>query len=446
MVGNDGLFKHDDAIRYAKSVNFTTELGKGTIGDSLMGMKAKHPSLDLVIPFLRVPLNLTRTAIRYTPLLGQLHDHMLSKHLSRNADEVARVKGEMVMGTALWGTAIYLASSGQITGGGPTNKAERDALLATGWRPYSLVSTDESGKTRYIEFRRFDPLATIYGLAADFSDMGQYLSDEDKDGLASVMVMALANNITSKTYLQGIADVSRALTGGTTTGSFLRSKAASLVPNIAARYASADDVYMREARTILDAFKRRIPGFSDTLPPRRDILGSPMTPPPGYMPFVDTSRPGLANNVSQFASPVAMNTKTSDVVRLEMANLKHGFSPPPIKMNGVDLTLLKNRNGQDAYDRLMELTGEIKIGSKDVHAALDELVRSDYYKRLPAPEGRNDNDNARIRAMTKVLSRYRQAARLQVMREFPELKAAATGQGRPTLTSRDNPILQALNR
>lgn len=439
-------FKHEDAIRYAKSINFTTELGKGTIGDSLMKMKAQHPILDLVIPFVRVPTNLLRTTIRYTPLLGQLQEGYLRRVLSKNPDEVLRARGEMVMGAALWGTAAYMAASGQITGGGPVNKGERDALMATGWRPYAFVSKDEQGRTVYTEFRRFDPMASIFGMAADFTEVGAYLAEDDRDSFAAAAVMSVANNLTSKTYLQGISDVARALTGGTNGASVLRSKVASFVPNILARSAGADDPYMREVRTTMDAIKRRIPGYSETLAPRRDLLGSPMTPPAGLLPFTDPTQTGPMQSFARMASPVNVGVRTSDAVANEMAALKHGFSPPARKMNGIDLTLLKNRNGQDAYDRLMELTGEIKIGSKDVHAALDELVRSDYYKRLPAPEGRNDNDNARIRAMTKVLSRYRQAARLQVMREFPELKAAATGQGRPTLTSRDNPILQALNR
>jgi len=444
VVGNE--FFHDDAIRYAKSINFTTELGKGTLGNWLMDGKARHPWMDMIIPFVRVPTNIVRTAIRMTPGASQLWEKYVGRNLDRTPDEIARQKGELLVGSTLWGYSMYLAASGQITGGGPTNKAERDALMATGWRPYSLISQDEQGRTIYTEFRRFDPFATVLGIAADMSEGWSQFRQGERDQLSTIAVMALANNLTSKTYLQGITELSRALTGGQSGEAYLRNKASSFIPNFAARYATADDPYMREVRTLTDAFKRRLPGYSTDLAPRRDLLGQPVSPPPGFMLFNDPTSTGPETAFSRAVSPVAFSARTPDVVRNEMSNLAHGFTPPARKMDGIDLTTLKSKSGQDAYDRLQELTGTLKINGKDLQSALEAFITSDRYRNLPEPESRADNDNPRIRAISRIMSRYRQAARVRLYQEFPELRAARRGEDRPVLTSNDNPLLQALNR
>lgn len=449
-AGDQAGFVHEDAIEYSKSVNFTTDLVYG-YGDSLMKMKNKHPSLDLIIPFIRVPTNLIRTAIRFTPGLGQLQEKYLNKMyaqagVSRSADAAMRARGEMVIGAAVWGYAAYLAASGQVTGGGPVNKAERDALLATGWRPYSFVNTDENGKTSYTEFRRFDPMATVLGLSADFAEMGAYLEDGQRNDLASAMVMALANNLSSKTYLQGISEAARALTGGQQASSYFRNKVASFVPNALARTASADDDYMREVRSVMDAIKRRVPGYSEDLPPRRDVLGSPMTPPPGYIPFTDTLSPGAAQRFSRMTSPVTMNAQTDDAVRLEMAALAHGFSVPAKKKHGVDLTLLRKADGQDAYDRLQEIASTTRINGRTLHESLSGLIGSKSYQSLRPSEGREDRNNPRILAINRVISAYRRVASQQLYREYPELRQALVAERTRSAPSQSNELLAALNR
>ena len=445
-ASHDGIsFKHEDAVRYAKTSTFSQDLVYG-FGKWLQDGKSKFPLLDLVIPFIKVPTNLLRTTIRYTPGLNLLQERTMAKFLSRSPEEVARAKGEMLLGVTIWAYAGYLAASGQVTGGGPQSKAERDALLATGWRPYSFQTVDENGKTVYTEFRRFDPMASILGLAADFGEIGAYVSEGERDKLAAMMTMALANNVSSKTYLQGISEVARAMTGGTNAESLFRNKVASFVPNALARGASADDDYMREVRSVMDAIKRRVPGYSETLAPRRNVLGEPVTPPSGYLPFTNTLDDGTGQRIARMTSPIGLSQKTSDLVKNEMANLAHGFSMPAKSVNGVDLTLVRLPSGQDAYDRLVELSGTVELNGKTLQQSLEDIISSDSYTALPEPEGRSDNSNPRIKVISRVISSYRRLARQQLYQEMPELRQMVLGKSGNSLTARDNPVLQALNR
>jgi hypothetical protein len=423
-----GNLIHEDAAQYAQSLTFQQDLVYG-IGKSLQDLKGKHPWLDLVIPFVKTPTNLIRMAVEMTPGLGQLQarkraTEYAKKGISQSKDEVLRSRGLQVMGAAVWASAAYMAASGQITGSGPSNTQERKALMATGWKPYSLISTDENGKVSYIEFRRFDPLSTILGIAADYAEASAYMSDADKDHFAAKAVRSLAENFLSKTYLIGLTEGLKAITQPDQFGAkYLRQRLASFVPNFLARGVQADDEVMREPRTILEAIKARTP-LAYQLDPRRNLLGEVITPTPGYLPFMDTDMPGMANYISRVASPAAHSYRVDDAVKSEMAELRYGFSEPTRKFAGADLTALVHPSGNSAYDRLRELSGTLKIGGLTLHERLNKLVTSTQYQRLPMPAEAGDGMNPRVTMIRRVIAAYQGRARTQLTREMPQLLEA----------------------
>lgn len=462
---------HEDAIRYAKASTRSQDLLYG-FGETLMQAKRQHPWLDLFVPFVKAPTNLIRSAVRMTPVVGQiqsgwalpsavhsafdrlpvlrgLSEHWKARLASHSRDEVLRARGEMALGTAAWTYFTYLAASGQITGGGPVNPQERAVLMQTGWRPYSLALRGEDGKTSYIEYRRFDPFSTIAGFAADLASASAYMQDDEKDQLATAAILSVANNFSSRTYLKSIADAAKTLTAdnrGEAAKKYLQDRVAGLVPNILAKGVAGDDPAMREARTMLEAVQRRLPFMSQDLAPRRNILGEVITPTPGYLPFVDTQTPGLANFVSRFASPAAFSREVDDDVIGEMAKLSYAFSMPSQRLQGVDLTLYTNGK-QDAYDRYLELTGTVRLDGKTLSQALSRVIRSPEYAKAPEPVDRSEMFNPRVKMIRAVLGEYRDAARRKILREYPEVGQAirglaSEGTGKPE----QSPVLQKLVR
>ncbi|MFR4119810.1 MAG: hypothetical protein ACLT2T_13990 [Bilophila wadsworthia] len=95
-----------------------------------------------------------------------------------------------------------MAHSGQITGSPPKDNKLRQALEATGWQPYSIKVGD-----KYLSYRRLDPAGMFLGIAADLAVAGQYLNKDQYDDAVSMAVAALSNNVTSKTYMQGISEL-----------------------------------------------------------------------------------------------------------------------------------------------------------------------------------------------------------------------------------------------
>jgi hypothetical protein len=418
-----GTFKHLDAVRFSQSVNFSQDLFYG-LGNTLMEAKNKHPWLDLILPFVKAPTNLLRSAARMLPGIGQVQYAIQRRYAPMTRDEILRARGEQLLGSAIAGTAAYLAVSGQLTGGGPSNLEERRRLQETGWRPYSFVYHNADGTRDYIEYRRFDPFSSVLGIISDYVEIGGYLSDVERDDIGTKIASAISNNISNKTYLAGLNETLRAIMQPDQFGKrAVQNRLANLIPNFFGRLNTSNEEEIKELRGYLDGVKRRIPGMSDELPPRRDILGEVITPSPGFLPFVDTTDPGLKNKLSRIASPMAFSRRGTDRVREEIASMAFGFSPPDRRMNGIDLTLVRS-NGREAYDRYLELTGDVTIQGRTVHEALDALIGSERYQRIPRPQTAGDRDNLRVQLLNRVLRRYRETAKRQLLREFPEIENA----------------------
>ena len=107
-----------------------------------------------------------------------------------------------------------------------------------------------------------------------------------------------------------------------------------------------------------------------------------------------------------------------------MVRIGAAFQPPRETSNGVDWTGYKNEGGQNAYDRWMELHGQVQIGGRTLRQALERTIASRSYQRLPAT-GVDDLDSPRVAALRRIVSRYRSVAQRQTMQEYPDLSSDA---------------------
>ena len=95
--------------------------------------------------------------------------------LAKGGAERDEVLGRLLFGSSVMTTVGILAGGGNITGAGPTNPNERRALMATGWRPYSLKIGDA-----YYSYNRFEPVGILFGIAADMQEIGNYVFNESE--------------------------------------------------------------------------------------------------------------------------------------------------------------------------------------------------------------------------------------------------------------------------
>jgi hypothetical protein len=416
------------AREIAREATFTRDLRSDREG--IEGMSAKvqlmvsqHPSLRILIPFVRTPANLLLYFGQRTPITGVMYAtpglNRISTRFSRDiasGDPVRRAQaiGRISTGSVITMSAIVAAATGVITGSGPKDPEERAYLMKAGWQPYSV----KVGNT-YISYRKMDPFASFFGIAADLHEAYANADDAQKSALEVTLkglVAAVANNIANKTYLTGIVTAANAVSDAERHGgNWLEQMIGSFVPSALAQSQQVlgmDDA-MRDVQTISDAIRQRIPGLSDNVAPKRDILGEPLR------------RPKILGAVP-IAWPFAYTQVTNDKLAKELASLGAGFTPPRSMRNDVDLRSYTKRNGQNAYDRWQELTGKVTLGGQTLREQLERMIETPEYQRLD-PTSVEGYESPRVGMIRSMVSRYRDAAFRETMQEYPDLMEAERG-------------------
>lgn len=289
------------------------------MANAIITMRSNQKWLHIVAPFVQTPSNIARVAWERSP--GGFYEGYKALEAYRQAarvgaapDTIAKLKGEAVdkLARPLFGTAVLasfyaVAKAGGMTGSGPTDSKDRNALRSAGWQPYSFVIPVEDGKRLYVPFNRFEPISSILGLAADASE----ITDQKKAGdMFDKALGSIVQNFTSKTYLQGIADAASAISDPKQFMSqYVSNLSGSLVPTIVAKGAQAIDPIIRDTKPsssglvgiperIAKTIMSRIPGASLALPAVKGGTGE------------DAERPGGA--FARFLSPVLVSKDKPD--------------------------------------------------------------------------------------------------------------------------------------
>lgn len=444
----------DAAREYGSKVTFSTKgrpPGVDKNGDptspdlswSIQQMIRNHPMLMPVMPFVNTPsrligwtgeqLNATGLA-RYmlekkvgTPQfeswMGTTQNKFYTEMMSGDPARKALAVGRLATGAGMVATAMSAAAAGTITGHGPTNKQERDALLATGWLPYAIRTSKG-----YVQYNRLEPFATIIGLTADTYELGQHhIQDEQQPWLTAYMHgigASIGDNITSKTYLEGAKNFLDVLSDpDKNLSTFINRTATSfLIPNSvrSAAAASNPDAEMPDLqgdqtglRGMLRAMQASIPGASESLPPQRNILGEPIK-----------RLQGLGSDVlgswTSYFMPVAYRETKDNLITSELSSLAYPFSPSRRNINGLDLTQVPVGE-TNAYDRFTELQGQVAIRGRTLQDALRERILSPKYQAM-TPHIVDDNISPRAEVLNDIIQQYRRAAWQKLLSENSTLQ------------------------
>jgi len=273
-------------------------------------------------------------------------------------------------------------------------------LREKGWQPYSILI---NGK--YYAYNRLDPVGSIIGLAADMTEVIGQVDEATAFEIGVAGTIAAASNLSSKTYLSGLTeffDVTASVLNGrdkenTRALNYLSRMSSSIVPFTSAiRTAERiQDPTVRSAFSYIDGIKAKIPGYSDELPPRRNVFGEPVVLSGGF---------GLDNMAGIYTSEL----KEDDVVD-EIVAQKVGIPMPRKSIDGIELDVYQ----YDRYIQLMSGKDGIVPPIKD---QLRNIFNSTGYQMLDT-ESKQDW----IRA---TFSDSAAAARAQLIAEDIELKNA----------------------
>lgn len=385
---------HLGANDFARQNTFTNELGEQ--GKVVQNAINQIPAAKIIAPFVRTPTNIVKYVFNRlppTPFTKTMNADIMAGGVRRDV-ALARVG----LGSLTMGVITSFAMDGTLTGAGPNNPDARRALMLTGWQPYSIY---KNGK--YYSYKRTDPIGMFLGMAADVTDVLRYGDQKQGTDVALAATMALAKNLQDKTYMQGVAaavqameDPDRYLEG------WLKRTAVSFMPytSLMGQVEKTKDPTLRVANTLLEKVQARVPGWSEDLPPRRNLWGEPI----------------VLNGAWgwEMVSPIYTSLDVNDEVANEIVAQEVPIRKPVTKVSAgndaVELT-------PEESDRLAVITGkEIKWDGYNLHDFLAwQMKQPSYLNETDGPDG------GKALIIRGIIAEFKADALDQLKDEYPDL-------------------------
>lgn len=363
-----------DALYYT----FNKELGK--IGKWVQHGRHNIPGLEYIIPFIRTPANIAKFGLERTPLnVPRVIYNLFKGKVGRDelSSEMAKVAWGSLVGTAV----VSYVMEGKVTGGGPRDKTEREAWLRS-HQPYSVKIGDQ-----WFSYGRLEPLGTVLGLSADFGELRHMMSDTEADDLAAKIALSISQNLTNKTFMQGVSNFINAVSDPVRYGEQWSERLlGSVVPRFVSAFAKATDPVLRDRKEFWDTFKAEIPYLSDDLMPKRNLWGEEIVITDGG--FFEI-----------LVSPVRRKDAVASWRDRELEKYDVRVSLPTDSIQGYPLL-------PKEYDRLQKEAG------KAARSAVDALRYNDNYVTATPLQ--------RQRMLRDVILRSRDATREKFWNEYGE--------------------------
>lgn len=371
----------------------------GQAGELVQGMKkitnwapdlpllGETPIFKFVDPFINIAANvLDQSIVQRTPA-GLLSSEIRADLSGKNGNLAAdRAAARMLTGTMIAISLGALAAEGSVSGSEPS-----DPNQAAMWRLAGNQANSVRVGNIWYQVNRLGPLGMLAGLSADMYGVAQTAEKGDIAAAGSAIVHAFAQNILDESFMSGPAELMQALNDSDRYGpAYVRNFLSSFVPFSVgmAQIDRMSDPYSRQARTIMDAILKKVPGQSESLFPRRDIWGAPI---PNLV--------GVGGITSVYEQRVSQDP-------VNQAMLALGIYPAPVERQIRNVKL-----SDQEYDDYARIAGGL------AKQRLDVIVRSPEWQGWPA--------GTKHLVIENVLHTAREMASGAVMRKYPMLAVQA---------------------
>lgn len=378
LVTNPSEAMQDAAAQFARVQTFTNE--GGAIIKGLQGATQNIPGLRYVLPFVRTPGNIFKYGFERTPLAIAFKE--TRQALAAGGVQRSTALAKMTMGSTIMAGAAAMTLDGNISGSGPLNKNEKQALMATGWQPYSIKVGD-----KWVSYARLEPIGSLMGYAADVASImgSDDLTDEERENLVANGLAAFSQAFSQKTFVSGAASLLNAITSGNPgeITNYLQNQASTLVPfsgagKTATRY--FDDVKkdfrpddtMGFLRSTIEKMKESTGVLSADAPPLRDIWGKEMS-----------WTNGVVNSLS-VVSPIRYTKDDPDPVNRFIAERQISIGRPSRRMDGVKLnnkeyseySKMVGETAKKFMDRMITNPGFTKMNNEQSQYIVDKIFNN----------------------------------------------------------------------
>ncbi len=339
---------------------------------SFSGMltRATNTSLiaKIIVPFMKIGSQITRNALIERTPLGVLDKEFRANVALENGGAQFDVQmGKVAAGTALIGSTVLMAAEGLATGDGPEDPRQR-AVWLLDHKPNHIQIGSVS-----IPYQGLGHIGMLMRFSANMYETAHAWNGEDGDKLAIAFMQGISKSILDDNFMRGAKDLLDAVYHPEEYGEqYLKGFVTNWIPYSVGlgQVAREVDPYQREARTIFDAARAKIPFVSEGLMPRRDMFGQPI-PTSGPLP-------AYAND------PVV---KTMDALHFSVGRLER-------KIRGVELT-------EQQFDDYARVAGRM------AKMQLNMLVGTPGFQQMP--------DVMKVQRMHEIINGARETARNMVM-------------------------------
>jgi hypothetical protein len=224
------------------------------------------PGASFIIPFVRTPGNILRQGLEFSPA-----GFAMKGARTGEGGIGSQAQGRALPGSLALMPMVVWAAQGKLSGSGPSDAAERVALMESGWRPNSVRIGDQ-----WVSYSLFQPISVPVSLVANMWEAWQYGQETPAASDVATAVSKTARSFLDQSFMSGLFDLQAALDDPDQFAEwYLGRMASSLVPFAGAvRTAQqAIDPTVRQPKGIAESFMAKLPGVSTEVPARISRFG-----------------------------------------------------------------------------------------------------------------------------------------------------------------------------
>ncbi len=341
--------------------------------------------MPFVLPFVKTPANIFRQGLEFSPA------GVFMKAARQEGRAGAQAQGRAVAGSFAAGYLAWLAATGRLSGNGPSDPAERAALMESGWRPNSVRLGDS-----WVNYQLFQPVSVQAALIGNAFEAWQEEGSkpEDAPDLIARTLARSANSFLDQSFFAGMFDFVEALRDPERSASrFAGRVGQGAVPFIGALRTAqqALDPVVRSPRGTVETFKAAIPGLSEDVEPRIDRFGEPVVREGGPL--------------RRAADPLNVSSVVRDPIATELQGLGITVGTPSATVPGSVLSRAQQTDVRQARGHA-------------VRDAVERLIRSGGYQQM--------TDAQRVQALEDAITRARSGASRSIRRDLAGRSATAS--------------------
>lgn len=388
------------------------------VASAVSNFTRKIPGGQIIAPFTKVPTNFISRTLDFTPIgIGKgavkvIQDVRSGKGFDQRA--LSEAIGEGLTGSGAIALGYALSNKNLISGDYPKN----DPKEAQRWKAEGITPNSVKVGNKWISLNYIGPLGLLFNAGHQM----QLTSDSGATASVGSAVGGLGQGLLGQSFLQGFSGVSDAISNPEQNAkNYINSQVSSVVPAWLNDIANASDSSQRQADSVPEAVKNKIPGLRETNKVKQDVYGNNLAQAAG--------RPNTLNGLKPSNSLTNRNSVITEVARLHSADPNNKDLQVTPTAVGKTLTVEKS---QVKLNDSQRYALQSKVGQA-TQKTWGDLIKTPEYKALDNVDKAKALSDLRTDVNTQIERQYVTDNNLGIYSKSPSKSVIALGEGSANL-------------